>query len=156
MLICRTIVYSNPFTHAWSLGSDQRELYTGKMDQVVDLQSGKLAIRLLSFLDGQEISRNKRYTRTYDICGDFSFLFIMKRNQFDLTSLLKQQSRSMISRSILYMANFHERSNGDNLYTLFIPCYRIYTDKPGSQPPVRAPTGSLRGKFTLFRSFSYG
>ena len=28
--------------------------------------------------------------------------------------------------------------------------------KPGSQPPVRAPTGSLRAKFTSCRSFSYG
>ena len=28
--------------------------------------------------------------------------------------------------------------------------------KPCSQPPVRAPTGSLRAKFTSFRSFSYG
>ena len=28
--------------------------------------------------------------------------------------------------------------------------------KPCSQPPVRAPTGSLREKFTSFRSFSYG
>ena len=57
----------------------------------------------------------------------------------------------------LYITSYSMTSvRKDVMFTTMAGCFCSWLLKPCSQPPVRAPTGSLRAKFTSIRSFSYG
>ena len=66
----------------------------------------------------------------------------------------------MYGLRIRYILLFRTRSPGVEPFSLYVGDLKEQLQrwhlKPCSQPPVRAPTGSLREKFTSFRSFSYG